>query len=84
LLYDFAKKSDQFDIFVENENHRSATVVVLNCRDLAGELISRLKEETGMVVGAGYGKMKETQIRIANFPAVDVGQVESLIENLKK
>ena len=84
LLYDFAKKSDQFDIFVENENHRSATVVVLNCRDLAGELISRLKEETGMVLGAGYGKMKETQIRIANFPAVDVGQVESLIENLKK
>lgn len=84
LLYDFAKKSDQFGIFVENENHRSATVVVLNCKELAGGLIERLKERTGMVVGAGYGKMKETQIRIANFPAVDVGQVELLIENLKK
>jgi phosphoserine aminotransferase len=43
-----------------------------------------LKEETGMVVGAGYGKMKETQIRIANFPAVDVSQVEALIDHLKK
>jgi phosphoserine aminotransferase len=84
MLYDFAKKSDQFDIFVENESHRSATVVVLNCKDLAGELIGRLKEETGMVVGAGYGKMKETQIRIANFPAVDVSQVEALIDHLKK
>jgi phosphoserine aminotransferase len=84
MLYDFAKKSDQFDVFVENESHRSATVVVLNCKDLAGELIGRLKEETGMVVGAGYGKMKETQIRIANFPAVDVSQVEALIDHLKK
>jgi phosphoserine aminotransferase len=84
LLYDFAKKSDQFDIFVENENHRSATVVVLNCQDLAGKVIDRLREQAGMVLGAGYGKMKETQIRIANFPAADISQVEALIENLKK
>jgi phosphoserine aminotransferase len=28
--------------------------------------------------------MKETQIRIANFPAVDVNQVQTLIDNLKK
>jgi phosphoserine aminotransferase len=84
MLYDFAKKSDQFDIFVENESHRSATVVVLNCKELAGKVIDRLKEQTGMVLGAGYGKMKETQIRIANFPAVDVNHVETLIEHLKK
>lgn len=84
LLYDFAKKSDQFDIFVENESHRSATVVVLNCQELAGKVIERLKDQTGMVLGAGYGKMKETQIRIANFPAVNVSQVETLIDNLKK
>jgi phosphoserine aminotransferase len=37
-----------------------------------------------MVVGSGYGKMKETQIRIANFPAVDLNQVQTLIDNLKK
>jgi len=84
MLYDFAKKSDQFDIFVENESHRSATVVVLNCKELAGKVIDRLKGQTGMVLGAGYGKMKETQIRIANFPAVDVNHVETLIEHLKK
>jgi phosphoserine aminotransferase len=59
-------------------------VVVLNCKDLAGEVIDRLKNKAGMVVGAGYGKMKETQIRIANFPAVDLNQVQTLIDNLKK
>lgn len=82
MIYDFAKKSDQFEIFVENENHRSATVAVLNCKELAGKLIDRVKEQSGMILGAGYGKMKETQIRIANFPAVNIAQVESLLNNL--
>lgn len=58
--------------------------MVLNCQELAGKVIERLKDQTGMVLGAGYGKMKETQIRIANFPAVNVSQVETLIDNLKK
>lgn len=84
LMYDFAKKSRHFDIFVENESHRSATVIVLNCEELAGKVMDRLENQNGMIVGAGYGKMKETQIRIANFPAADVSQVELLIENLKK
>jgi phosphoserine aminotransferase len=82
LIYDFARKSDQFEIFVEEESHRSATVVVLNCKELAGQVIERVNAKSGMVIGAGYGKMKETQIRIANFPAVDLEQVEALLHNL--
>jgi phosphoserine aminotransferase len=82
LIYDFARKSDQFEIFVEEESHRSATVAVLNCKELAGQVIERVKAKSGMVIGAGYGKMKETQIRIANFPAVDLEQVEALLHNL--
>ena len=45
-------------------------------------VIERVKAKSGMVIGAGYGKMKETQIRIANFPAVDLEQVEALLHNL--
>ena len=45
-------------------------------------MIARVQEKSGMVIGAGYGKMKETQIRIANFPAVDLEQVETLLNNL--
>jgi phosphoserine aminotransferase len=81
-LYDFAKKSDKFEIFVENENHRSATVVVLNCKDGSSKVISAIKEKCDMIIGAGYGKLKETQIRIANFPAVNLDQVQSLITEL--
>jgi phosphoserine aminotransferase len=81
-LYDFAKKSDNFEIFVENENHRSATVVVLNCKEGSSKVISTIKERSDMIIGSGYGKLKETQIRIANFPAVNLEQVQSLIAEL--
>ena len=81
-LYDFAKKSDQFDIFVTNESHRSATVVVLNCKQMAGDVIKQVQAKSDFILGAGYGKMKETQIRIANFPAVNLDQVEALIATL--
>jgi phosphoserine aminotransferase len=37
-----------------------------------------------MIVGSGYGPFKESQIRIANFPAVSLEQVETLIGELKK
>ncbi|MHA8065912.1 aminotransferase class V-fold PLP-dependent enzyme [Aquirufa sp. ROCK2-A2] len=81
-LYDFAQKSSQYDIFVENESHRSATVVVLNCKEAASTVIQKVKEKSGMVIGSGYGKMKESQIRIANFPAVNFEQVQQLINEL--
>jgi phosphoserine aminotransferase len=67
---------------VENENHRSATVMVLNCKEGSSKVISTIKERSDMIIGAGYGKLKETQIRIANFPAVNLDQVQSLIAEL--
>ncbi len=81
-LYDFAAKSSNFEIFVENPNHRSATVVVLNCKGLAGDVIKQVQAKSDMILGSGYGKMKETQIRIANFPAVNFEQVQALIATL--
>jgi phosphoserine aminotransferase len=36
------------------------------------------------VIGSGYGPAKDTQIRIANFPAVSLEQVEALIQEMKK
>ena len=82
-LYEFADKSDAFDIFVKNPVHRSQTVVVLNTQGPAAEVIEALKQKN-MVVGSGYGSLKPNQIRIANFPAVSVEQVETLIDEMKK
>jgi phosphoserine aminotransferase len=57
-------------------------VVVLNCKEGSSKVISTIKERSDMIIGAGYGKLKETQIRIANFPAVNFDQVQSLITEL--
>jgi phosphoserine aminotransferase len=56
--------------------------VVLNCTEASSAVIQKVKEKSGMIVGSGYGKMKESQIRIANFPAVNLEQVQQLIETL--
>ncbi len=84
LLYNFAKKSELLEIFVKNPNHQSQTVVVANVNGMqASDIISKIKEKN-MVIGSGYGNYKDTQIRIANFPAVDLAQVERLIYEISK
>jgi phosphoserine aminotransferase len=46
------------------------------------ELIQKLAQ-SGNVVGSGYGSYKEKQIRIANFPAVNLEQTQHLIKILQ-
>jgi phosphoserine aminotransferase len=84
VLYNFLKKSDRFEAFVTNQNHQSQTVIVANVLKMqASEVIEKIKE-SNMVVGSGYGDFKSSQIRIANFPAVNIGQVEELVFELDK
>jgi phosphoserine aminotransferase len=47
----------------------------------SADIIKHIKAK-GMVVGSGYGKYKATQLRIANFPATSVEDVEKLIHEL--
>jgi phosphoserine aminotransferase len=37
-----------------------------------------------MQLGSGYGLLKPTSFRIANFPAINDGEFEKLIEFLKQ
>jgi phosphoserine aminotransferase len=83
LLYNFCEKSDLFEPFVQNKAHRSETVVVANTHKPSADIIESLKKEN-IVLGSGYGNLKEKQVRIANFPSISVGQVEMLIEKLSK
>jgi phosphoserine aminotransferase len=80
-LYQFAESSNNFEIFVKNPEHRSQTVIVLNTPNPA-EIIEMGKKQN-MIIGGGYGKDKDKQIRIANFPAVNMAQIEALIGVLK-
>ncbi len=82
MLYDFASNSPSFEVFVKNPVHRSPTVIVLNYDGNSSTLLSQLSEK-GFVLGSGYGEYKEKQIRIANFPATSVAEIEALIGLMK-
>lgn len=82
MINDFVKQSDIFDISVENPAHRSETVIVANSKLSAGAINEKLAAHQ-MAIGAGYGKYKSSQVRIANFPAHSVEATEKLIELLK-
>lgn len=83
VLNKFVESSSNFSPSVAEERHRSRTVVVANTKKPSAEVIAQVKK-ANMIVGSGYGPFKDSQIRIANFPAVSMEQVETLIGELKK
>lgn len=81
LLYAFSEKSDLFEPFVKEISHRSETVIVVNTKIPAANIIEALKKDN-IVLGAGYGSLKDNQIRIANFPSISVSDVDNLLHKL--
>jgi len=82
LLYDYFERDTRFEIFVEEAKYRSKTVIVINTPS-PSPLLADL-EKQGFVVGKGYGKMKTSQIRIANFPTASIADVERLLATFDK
>ncbi|WP_288424111.1 aminotransferase class V-fold PLP-dependent enzyme [uncultured Spirosoma sp.] len=82
LLYKFLEESDLYSPFVTEERHRSQTVIVADTKKPSAEVIAEAKT-AGMIVGSGYGALKNSQIRIANFPATSTEQVQKLIVQLR-
>ncbi len=81
LIYDFFDKNSFFKPFVQEKKFRSLTtinIVVDNSLKLKTFL-----EKKGLVVGFGYGKYKDNQIRIANFPSHSKKQVIKLIKAIE-
>ena len=68
---------------VSGKNNRSKTVVVANCEDHQAKILDYFKR-LGMILGKGYGEQKDSQIRIANFPAHSKEQIELLCDHLDK
>jgi phosphoserine aminotransferase len=83
LLYSMINQHSRFEAFVKEPRHQSQTVIVANTLAAeSSEMITILKAK-GMVIGSGYGTYKNSQVRIANFPATSVELTEKLIAALK-
>lgn len=77
-------KTKSLRMLVTNEATRSTTVMGVTGPE---EVITKVKNEAkaaGMELGSGYGPLKPTSFRIANFPAITNAEMDRLIEFLSK
>ncbi|WP_299756806.1 aminotransferase class V-fold PLP-dependent enzyme [uncultured Pontibacter sp.] len=82
-VYAFLEQSSIFLPAVQKPEHCSKTTIVANTTIPASEVNKHLAKYD-LQVGSGYGKYKESQIRIANFPAHTMEQVKKLLEKLRE
>lgn len=81
---DFFSMSNQLKHLVSNKEVQSYTVIpVTASANIVQEIKSKAKKE-GILLGEGYGEWKPTSFRIANFPAIETKEIETLIRFLKK
>ena len=81
-LYNFFEAHQHFKPFVKDNAVRSKTIINIEVGERQGE-VKKLLSDEGILVGSGYGMLKDTQIRIANFPMHQLKDVKSITEILK-
>ncbi len=75
----FVAGHPDFDFFVSDPAARSSSVVTVKA---AEDLLQKIHErcsEADIVMGKGYGKLKPSTFRIANFPALKMSDMERLV-----
>ncbi|RZS94802.1 aminotransferase class V-fold PLP-dependent enzyme [Cecembia calidifontis] len=83
-LEDTIAHTSKLRLLIQNPDARSSTVLAVTGKE---EFISEIKksaEKEGMQLGSGYGPLKPTSFRIANFPAFTDQELEKLMDFLKK
>ncbi len=83
MLYDYIESSQNFSFAVEDVRLRSFTTIVANTKISAADINKKL-EPFDMAIGSGYSSYKDTQVRISNFPANSVEQMETLVKKMKE
>jgi phosphoserine aminotransferase len=82
ILYKMIDSHTKLKPFIEDKPLRSDTIIVIDSNEHTHDLIGFL-ERKKLIVGTGYGKMKNKQIRIANFPTHSKEHFEMLTDLLE-
>lgn len=77
-------QTQSLHFLIQNPNTRSRTVLGIAGKEEFVSQIKKAAEAEGMQMGSGYGALKPTSFRIANFPAVTDEEFEKLIVFLKQ
>jgi phosphoserine aminotransferase len=78
----FETKSEQLRLLIRNPDVRSHTVLAVEATPAVIEKIKVQAARKGFVLGNGYGELKDTTFRIANFPALRKSEIARLIDFL--
>lgn len=76
------KKQPKVNHLIKNRAVHSFTVLPLQADTKTIEAIKKSAKRKGFLVGEGYGDMKSSTLRIANFPALKDSEVKSLMKFL--
>jgi phosphoserine aminotransferase len=77
-------QSASFQLLVDNPATRSTTVAAISGEEQAIVAIKKAAEKEGMQLGGGYGPLKASSFRIANFPAITDAEFMRLVDFLKR
>lgn len=81
MLYDFFDQHKSLKPFVTDPSDRSKTIININTGGKQKH-VKKMLSDNGIIVGSGYGVLKDSQIRIANFPMHKIEDVKKIIRVL--
>jgi phosphoserine aminotransferase len=81
LLYNELERSPLLKAFVPEKELQSKTVIVADCGEHTARVATHLQTK-GLHPGDGYGSLKKTQLRFANFPTHSKEHYELLVDSL--
>jgi phosphoserine aminotransferase len=81
LLYNELERHPLLNAFVTEKELQSRTVIVADCGEHTARVAAHLQSK-GMHPGDGYGSLKKTQLRFANFPTHAKEHFELLVDSL--
>ena len=83
-LEDTIAKTAALRMLVQNPDTRSSTVLAISGQEAFITAIKKQAEQHSMQLGSGYGPLKATSFRIANFPAISDKEFNKLIAFLSQ
>lgn len=79
---EFLNRKSTFKHLIQNKDVQSFTVIPVEASE---EIVAKVKakaKKNGILLGEGYGELKSTTFRIANFPALKKNEIRILQEFL--
>jgi phosphoserine aminotransferase len=83
LLGEFIGHHKELDYFVKDPKARSQTVMCIEAAPQTIQKMHQAAKAADLVLGSGYGKLKDFTCRIATFPALTLEDNEQLIAVLE-